>query len=257
LIAKVNNILEILEGFETISLEGMDRVKLLNRMDSKYAFHFSRLPQILQSLKTDYRVLSIKGKRHCSYNTRYFDTPDLKMYLQHHNGKLNRNKVRFREYVDSGLSFFEIKFKSNKNRTIKHRVMLHELMQNIEGESAELLKSMTGLEAFALKETLQVRYQRITLVQKNLKERLTIDLSLDFQADSKGESFPRLVIAEVKQERCSKSPFTILMLEHSIAPVSISKYCLGIACLYNNVVKVNNIKPKILYVKKLCASIPA
>ncbi|NVO19907.1 MAG: polyphosphate polymerase domain-containing protein [Bacteroidetes bacterium] len=252
----MNNILAILEQFETISLDGMDKVKLLDRMDSKYMFHYSKLPEILESLKLDYRVLSIEGKKCGSYNTRYFDTPDLKLYTQHHNGKLNRNKVRFREYMDSGLHFFEIKFKSNKRRTIKKRIRQFEANQLIEGESAAFLKSVTGMESTELQQTLQVFYNRITLVQNNLKERLTIDLALDFHTADKKQSFPQLVIAEVKQERFGKSPFTLLMNQHSLSPISISKYCLGVASLYSNVVKINNFKPKLLHVKKLCESIP-
>ena len=40
----------------------------------------------------------------------------------HQNKKLNRYKIRQREYLISDISFFEIKFKSNKGRTIKKRI---------------------------------------------------------------------------------------------------------------------------------------
>ena len=84
-----------------------------------------------------YKVLTISGLRQGRYETRYFDTADYEMYTKHHNGKLNRYKVRFRTYVDSEMNFFEVKFKTNTGRTRKSRVKceLHEF--NIEGNPKE------------------------------------------------------------------------------------------------------------------------
>jgi len=249
------NALEILEGFNTIGLDEMDAVKLLDRLDFKFAFHQNYLPGIVEKLKTDYRVLSLNGRRFCRYDTRYFDTPDLKMYIQHHNGKLNRYKVRFREYVDSGIRFFEVKFKTNKERTIKDRILLDDREFIIRGESEKLLFEKTGYRADMLKESIQVGYSRITMVQNNLRERLTIDIGLRFNTGGMEKLFPELVIAEVKQDRASRSRFTSIMREYFIQEFAVSKYCLGIASLKHEV-KINNIKPKLLYVKKLCDSNP-
>lgn len=38
-------------------------------------------------------------------------------YHDHHNGKLNRFKIRQREYMDTKTSFLEVKFKNNQRRT--------------------------------------------------------------------------------------------------------------------------------------------
>ena len=40
-------------------------------------------------------------------------------FLDHHNRRVNRNKIRFREYVGSNLTFLEVKTKNNKGKTIK------------------------------------------------------------------------------------------------------------------------------------------
>jgi len=249
------NTMEILEGFDSITLGEMDAVKLLNRQDVKFVFHHNLLPEILEKLKINYRVLSIEGNLFSQYETRYFDTPDLKMFIQHHNGKMNRHKVRFREYLDTGLTYFEIKFKTNKGRTIKDRVKLTDRNFTIQGELENLLRKKTGFLPAMLQEAIHVRYNRITLVQKNLMERLTFDIELNYSKEGITEGFPELVIAEVKQDRSSRSPFTLIMQDHYISALSISKYCLGIACLAKNV-KSNNFKPKLLHVKKLCNSNP-
>ncbi|MBK7173718.1 MAG: polyphosphate polymerase domain-containing protein [Bacteroidales bacterium] len=246
----MEDISPILALFEPISLEEMDRAKLLDRMDLKFIFQRSLLPEILRNCQENYKVLSIKEERFSRYETHYFDTTDFSMYIQHHNGKLNRHKVRYRKYVDSGLCFFEIKFKTNKGRTIKDRVKVKELKSNIEGASEQLLIKKTDFEATALVESLKVNYNRITLVNKNLSERVTIDVSLSYGTQPNCCEYPGIVIAEVKQEKTSRSPMISVMQSHHIHPLSLSKYCLGIASM-NQDIKSNNFKPKLLHVKKL------
>ena len=99
----------VLNSFQTISLEEMDSVKLMNRTDTKYVFNKSKLLLILDSLKHDYRCFYINGARLSTYKTIYFDTDDFLLYRQHHNGILNRYKLRQRSYVESNLNYLEIK----------------------------------------------------------------------------------------------------------------------------------------------------
>ena len=63
-----------------------------------------------------YKCVEIENKRVSQYQTLYYDTKDMKLYNEHHNGHLNRYKIRHRTYVDSNLSFLEVKFKNNKGR---------------------------------------------------------------------------------------------------------------------------------------------
>ena len=58
------------------------------------------------------------------YRSLYYDTVDRQFFLDHHNERVNRYKVRFREYVNSGLSFLEVKCKNNKKKTIKNRIQV-------------------------------------------------------------------------------------------------------------------------------------
>ena len=95
----------------------MDQVTLLNRIDTKFVFEQGLLEKVLQEIKPHYRVLDIDGVRLNSYRSIYFDTEDFKFYYEHHNGKKNRSKVRYREYIDSGLCFLEVKKKNNKGKT--------------------------------------------------------------------------------------------------------------------------------------------
>jgi hypothetical protein len=241
----------VLDTFCPISLSEMDSVKLLDRMDTKYMFNLEKMEHLLAQISSEYKILTIDGERFSHYETRYFDTPGMEMYLQHHNGKLNRYKVRFRSYVDSGLSFFEIKLKTNKGRTIKDRIKkdIHDF--SIDSTSELMLKRFTDYNSSMLSEAIQINYNRITLVRNNMSERLTIDFGLTFIFKNKKKSLPDLVIAEVKQDSAAKSPFNSLMQANYIPPHSLSKYCLGIAFMNTNV-KSNNFKHKLININKLC-----
>ena len=118
----MTTVCEILKHFNPITIEEMDAVKFLDRMDTKYIFRFEQLSYVLNELNNEYFVLQTEGSNLSLYETVYYDTPDLALYLKHHNGRLNRFKVRKRYYVASKLGFFEIKFKNNKGRTVKKRI---------------------------------------------------------------------------------------------------------------------------------------
>jgi hypothetical protein len=118
----LNRIDTEISSFESISLSNMDKVKLMSRKDTKFIFEVNDLPSLLSAVKPFYKVAEINDKRISEYKTDYYDTQQFDLYNAHHNGKLNRNKVRYREYVNSELSFFEIKFKDNKNKTVKFRI---------------------------------------------------------------------------------------------------------------------------------------
>lgn len=248
--SELNELLPILKAFDPITLEQINKVKLLDRMDSKYMFHADNLEEILSLSGKDYFILEIAGRKFARYKTTYFDTPDYEMYTRHHNGKLNRYKVRFRNYIDSGISFFEIKFKTNKGRTIKSRIKLDDKTPVIAGEAEKLLERKTNYKASSLIPVLQVNYNRMTLINRNMTERITIDFGLSYTHNDCIANIPNLIIAEVKQEKTDKSPFTAIMQEKRIKTVSLSKYCLGIASTVKDV-KLNNLKPKVRYVNQL------
>ena len=110
-----------LQTFRPITLDEMDKVQLLNRMDTKFVFQVSKLPAFLEKIKERYRLLETNPLRYADYNSLYYDTPDFQLYFTHHRGKSGRYKIRFRSYNDTKLFFLEIKHKNNKGRTDKSR----------------------------------------------------------------------------------------------------------------------------------------
>ena len=104
----------ILEGFKTISLDEMSSIRLMNRIDSKYLANEEQLSRLLELARDQYMVQSINGILQSEYTTQYFDDRFNTMYLNHHNGRLTRQKVRIRTSVDTGDNFFEVKMTGKK-----------------------------------------------------------------------------------------------------------------------------------------------
>ncbi len=229
----------------------MDSVKLQDRIDTKFMFKDTVMPDLFRKMEPHYRVLSIENQRFNHYETLYFDTDNFGLYIRHHNGKLNRYKFRSRRYVESDLNFFEVKFKNNKGRTIKDRIKRPEIVKIIADKSGDLVRSISNIDPDSLKPKLWVNYVRITFVSKGSQERLTVDTILTFKDEEQEIEYKGLVIAEVKRSSSrDKSQFVELMKSFSIAQKSISKYCLGVVTLHPELKK-NTFKPTLLYLNKL------
>jgi hypothetical protein len=246
----LNNILPLLDP---ISLTELDRVKLQNRTDTKYIFEADLLPVILKDIKDYYSILEINGKRTNSYQTLYYDTKEFESYIQHHNGKMNRIKVRFRKYIESNLNYLEVKFKNNKARTIKSRKKRSEIETSLSDFSKDYINKKSFYNSEDLTPVLWNEFTRLTLAHKTKNERLTIDLNLGFKSFSTNKEckIPHLIIAEVKQEKATaNSDFIRAIKKYHVRKSGMSKYCAGIALLNDNIKK-NNFKKRILKINKL------
>ena len=228
----------------------MSEVKLMSRTDTKFTFSARKFFPLLKQLNKFYSILEIDGLRIHNYKSRYFDTDERKFYLDHHNKRVNRNKIRFREYVGSGLTFLEIKLKNNKKRTIKKRMKVDSITKELSKEHKQYIKKIIG-KSLEVNPKQWINFSRITLVHKEQKERLTIDVNLTFKNEKSNGDLKHIVIAEVKQERMSRSSdFMRIAKEMSILPLRLSKYCMSTLKL-NPDVKKNRFKEKLLFINKL------
>lgn len=241
--------------FDPITLEEMESVKLMNRVDTKFVASLSQLASILELAKAEYYAQQIEGIRINRYDTLYYDTPELTMYTQHHDRRMVRQKVRIRTYVDSdGLTFLEIKNKNNKGKTKKKRITVsdQEVILHPTTEVTEFMDKRCWYDWPHLLPELRTAFSRITLVNKAKTERLTIDLHLLWSNLQTGQekTFPNMVIIELKRDGNSPSPMLGIMNKLRIKPMKISKYCVGTA-LTNPTVKRNRFKLKIRKIEKL------
>jgi hypothetical protein len=160
-----------------------------------------------------------------------------------------------RSYVNSGISFLEIKEKNNKGVCSKRRMKIdNNLFESMSFEKKEqvFVSSKTPYQSSLLESQLQNSFLRITLVDKNKTERITIDFSLQYKKISNGlcKCVDGLVIVEMKQDGACRSHFRTYLNELNTLPCSMSKYCLGMVLL-NPEIKNNRFKNKIRKINKL------
>ncbi len=242
----------ILGTFDPISLNGLDDVRMLNRIDTKYVFHISKFAEILEEIKDSYYALEIDNNRMFRYESLYFDTDDYKLYKFHHNGKINRLKVRYRRYSDSGLVFFEVKYKVKGNRTDKKRLKQEQLKHVLTEEELKLVKHHQ-LDETQLQKKMWIYFNRITLASKKMNERLTLDLHIAFDNFKNKKEFPELIIAEVKTDKSATgSPIIKSFNKRNFEEVGFSKYSTAVAMM--EPIKNNAFKPNFIKINKIIAN---
>ena len=247
------NIKTILKQFQPITLSKMDEVALMERVDYKYTISYEELMNILENVSSEYLCLQIEAKRSFSYQTEYLDSNDNILFKNHQNGKLNRYKIRFRDYIESKKSFLEIKFKSNKGVTKKTRISIPFQEKKISQICKEFIESETPYLTKNLDIKLKNNFDRITLVNLISKERVTLDFNLKFSNPSLGtkSKLDNIGIIEIKREKGNKKSQLLSILKRKrIRPTRFSKYTIG-SCLLDPNLKYNNFKRKLLFINKL------
>lgn len=249
---------QYLNGFQAIDLDELNAIKLMKRYDRKFIFHKDKLKSVFDYLMDGYKVLEIGTNRAFKYENLYYDTEDRFFYSQHHNRKLNRYKLRCRKYIETNQCFFEIKFKNNKKKTIKTRLLLEDsdISDELNQESKQFARKSVLIDngniVDMISPSLWIRFNRITFGNLLNKERLTFDVNLtytDEQLNSK--KIGNLVIAELKSEKISmNSPFFQYLKSIKIFPSRFSKYCMGIAIMEKDI-KHNRFKRKLLKLENL------
>lgn len=246
------NMKNLLNAFEPITLDEMKSVKLMNRTDTKFVTNTSRLRQLLKMARQDYYVQDIDGQRNPDYDTTYLDTRTFDMYAQHQYGHTNRQKVRFRTYCCSNLQFIEVKTKNNHGRTKKNRIEVWDMDLN-EVSKRLFLQQNLHYEVDTLQPVLNNHFNRITLVNKGMTERLTIDTALQFGNLTNGHHLDMgpLVVIELKRDGQVFSPILHMLRQLHIQPHGFSKYCMGSALTGHDYLPVNRFKCKLIEINKL------
>jgi hypothetical protein len=207
---------------------------LQTRRDRKYVIHRSVLSDLLAESWPAARVLTIDGARSFRYESIYFDTPDLTSYHGAARRRPRRFKVRTRSYLDQGTCFVEVKVRDARGRTVKHRHP-HDLDRRTQltdaGRQFVTTVEHTANVVDQLQATLATAYRRATLVLADTHARVTIDVDVAWhQPDGRHADLPGVALVETK----TAGPpclFDRALWRHGHRPVTISKYCTGLAAL--------------------------
>lgn len=246
----MSKLLDVLQTIEPISLSDLDAVQLLNRVDTKFILPSSLVPQVLADIQPHQMILQIDNKRIFDYVTHYFDTKGFQFYLDHHNGYINRVKVRTRSYLDSDLNFYEVKRKIWGTRTDKQRKVVKSLPDPL-GEDEYAMINYQRYKGDPLEKKMSNAFKRITLTNKAFNERITLDTDISFYNEEKRVELPHMAIIEVKQTKVDYFSQTIQTLKnYGIRECGFSKYAIAVAMLVDGIKK-NKFKETLLKVEKL------
>lgn len=237
---------------KTVSLKEMSAVKLMNRTDTKFLTTEATLMEFLRHAKEDYLAQEVGGEINLPYFTRYYDTEDCEMYYRHLHGCHTRKKVRVRRYECSGLEYLEVKSKNNKRRTDKKRVVTSSLSDD---DRRRFLLDISEYDSELLIPRIENRFDRLTLVNNDMTERLTIDTALRFRNLVTGVvcDLNGLVIIELKRDDRFESPSAGLFRRLHISQSGFSKYCIGMA-LSDPTLRNNRFKPRIYKIRRMLSA---
>ena len=245
-------IAELLTRLEPITLEEMSSIRLMNRTDTKFVTDKAHLVRLLELAQGKYYAQSGDGSKIANYMTTYWDTDGHRFYLDHHNGRSPRQKVRVRTYMDSDVTFLEVKTKNNHGRTKKKRVQVPDQQIVGEGGNEAFLQDHVRLGIGDIHPTVRNQFHRITLVNYGKTERLTIDYDVQFHNMETGidANVGPLVIIELKRDGNVFSPVLEMLRTLRIQSSGFSKYCIG-SVMTNQSLKQNLFKPKLVKLSKL------
>lgn len=192
-----------LAAVDPIGLAQLDAsASLLTRVDRKYVLTSAELEGLLDAISHRVAALEIDANREFTYQSVYFDTPELEFYLAAAHRRRRRCKVRTRGYLDAGEAMLEVKTKGPRGETIKVR-QAHDFTQrrSLDRAATSYVDEVLGQPGLGgrLVPTLTSSYRRITLVDLDDVARVTVDRYLRC-SDERGSSLSmdHLVIVETK-----------------------------------------------------------
>jgi hypothetical protein len=224
----------VVAELEPISLEELDeRSALRRRVDTKYVVPGERLADLIEEISDSYAVLEIDGHRRFSYESVYFDTPDLRCFHDHVNGVRPRFKARTRLYQETGACFFEVKVRQEDDMVKRQLPYDRADHGSLTPEARRFVEEVLGDAApDDLAPSLSTTYDRITLGAKAGGERVTTDLSVELRTmdDQSVRLRDELTLVETKSGEGGGGVDELLRAE-GCEPLSISKYRLGVGLL--------------------------
>ena len=244
---------ELVNLLEPITLEQMSGIKLMNRTDTKFVTNKRKLTQLLEMAQGQYYAQYTNDSKIAEYITTYWDTDQHGFYFEHHNGRLPRQKVRVRSYIGSDLTFLEVKTKNNHGRTKKKRIEVpSQEITEVREKADEFIERLAHRHLDDIHPTVQSHFHRITLVNYDKTERLTIDFDLqfhNFETEDRAQT-GNLVIIELKRDGNVPSPVLDIIRHLRIKPSGFSKYCIG-TVMTNHGLKHNEFMERMRVVSKL------
>jgi hypothetical protein len=209
-------------------------LNLQTRTDRKYLIRFSELEEVIRPASLDLKVVTDGSNLISAYESVYFDTPDFQLHKLAAVGRRRRFKVRTRSYLDSRLSFFELKIRNSRSQTQKVRIEIPfenrtAIPQDHNGWIRKELQAqeMSAPENYV--SALNVAFKRTSLISNTEASRITIDSFVNFNGVPALNDQDWLIVETKSTGRPSQ--IDRLLWNSGFRPIRISKYGVGISLL--------------------------
>lgn len=227
-----------LRHLPAVGLEELNTAAALQtRVDRKYVIPLLQAKQLLASLDAGIRVLEMDGLRTFEYDSVYFDTPQLDSYLLAAGGRRRRFKIRTRTYLDSAVSFLEVKTEGAREATVKERIpygLADRSRITAEGLAYvnDTLASTVGtVPAGPLGPVLETRYRRTTLFLPGSGSRATLDEAVTWRRPGRSAWLLEGAMVLETKSGSAAGPLDRHLWANGIRPSRISKFATGMAAL--------------------------
>ncbi|WP_407320329.1 polyphosphate polymerase domain-containing protein [Isoptericola halotolerans] len=232
------------DRLDPITLDELDELAALQtRVDRKYVLTPDEVHELLSAVARQpvaARVLEIGGARTFTYDSTYFDTPELTTFHQAARRRRRRFKVRTRTYVDTGGTFLEVKTRAARGVTVKVRRPTDPELRTLQADDHDFVDDRLAAARVAappssdLVPVLSSRYRRTTLLLPDV--RMTLDTSLawrlapGYDGGTHHADVGDLVVVETKAGTAPSSVDRLLW-RSGHRPDRISKYATGLTVL--------------------------
>ena len=209
-----------------ITLQDSKKIKLFKRFESKYLVEDSQINLILDYLQyLNYFIVKDNNLSIFDYYSLYFDNDNLDTVKAHEKDNNIRQKLRIREY-QNGDKFLEIKEKNN-HKSIKTRIPVTSYELNNEKNWVD---ESFIYDTKTLTKTLEVRYKRMTFINKSKSHRVTLDFDITCHnyitnKDYKLDNYTVIEIKKNKEENVKLEDYLVNNL--LVNKTKFSKYYNG------------------------------
>lgn len=227
-----------LERLRSMSLAQInERAALVTRTCRKYLVPTELMPALFAGAERDFGMLEIDGRTSFLYSSTYLDTPDLRTFHDHRQGRRLRYKVRTRTYVDTDTKMFEVKSKGARGITDKARIELpmEAPSDRLTWRTREFLDRSLARYRMDSPDRLVpaavTDYRRTTVVSFSGEERVTVDSEMvGHRGDWSVRMRPDVVLLEVKT-RGGLTTTERRLHESGVRQARFSKYAATLSAL--------------------------
>ncbi len=235
--AAVTELLVATASLRPIELaEVMESAALQTRVDRKYLLDPASFARLVADFELELRVLEIDGLRVFRYESVYFDTAAMTAYYRSASSRSRTSfKVRTRTYLDSGECVLEVKSKGQRGQTIKKRHPYRlDQRASLDPSALRFVDGLVQLpdDAGTLRPVLATHYRRATLVDPVNGVRITCDAGLACTDPDGRTAVMRDAVLVESKSAGRPSAIDRWLWRHGQRPVTISKFCVGVAALH-------------------------